>query len=55
MKCQLETQNLPKLTNPAFADNASFGAPSNSLGGEEDHRQGGALLSPAVLLASMNS
>lgn len=54
-KYQLNIQAVPKLTNPAFADNASFGAPSSSWGGEEDHKQGGALLSPAVRLASTNS
>ena len=46
---------LPKETNPAFADNASAGASFNSRGGLGDHKQGGALLSPAVCLASTNS
>lgn len=46
---------LPKVTNPAFADNAFSGAPLSSIGGEGDHKQGGALLSPAVRLASTNS
>ena len=46
---------IPKETNPAFADDASTGAPFSSEGGEEDHEQGGALISPAVCLASTNS
>jgi hypothetical protein len=46
---------LPKETNPAFADNASAGASFNSSGGVGDHKQGGALLSPAARLASTNS
>lgn len=54
-KPNLILQTLPKDTNPAFADNASSGAPFNSRGGEGDHKQGGALLSPAVRLASTNS
>lgn len=46
---------LPKLTYPAFADNASAGAPFSSCGGDEDQEHGGALLSPEVRLASTNS
>lgn len=47
--------DIPKVTNPAFADKASTGAPSSSRGGLEDHKQEGALWSPAVRLASTNS
>jgi hypothetical protein len=46
---------LPNVTNPALANNASAGAPFTSGGGEGDHKQEGALLSPAVRLASTNS
>lgn len=46
---------LPKVTNPAFADKASPAVPFNSTGGDGDHRQGGALFSPAVCLAPTNS
>lgn len=47
--------DVPIVTKPAFADNASAGAPFNSRGGVGDHKQRGALLSPAVRLASTNS
>lgn len=47
--------SLPNETKPAFADRACSGASFSSLGGEEDHKQAGALLSPAVRLASTNS
>lgn len=46
---------LPNVTNPAFANSASPGAPFSSRGGEEDHKQEGTLLSPAVRLASTHS
>lgn len=46
---------LPNLTNPAFAVNAWGGTPFNSRGGDSDHIQGGALLSPGERLASTNS
>lgn len=46
---------LPKVTNPAFAVRAWAGAAFNSRGGVADHIQEGALLRPAVLLASTSS
>lgn len=50
-----EVIGLPKLTYPAFADNDSGAASLSSWGGVRDHEQGGALLSPALRLASTNS
>lgn len=47
--------DIPKITNPAFTDSASEEASFNSSGGVGDHEQGGALLSPAIRLASINS
>lgn len=51
---QIVFLTLPKVTNPAFADNASP-VPRNSSGAEGDHIQSGAVLRPAVRLASTNS
>lgn len=52
---ELSFQEIPKVTNPAFASSASAEASFNSEGGVGDHVQRGALFSPGVRRASTNS
>jgi hypothetical protein len=48
-------RGVPKETKPELASKAWAGAPFSSRGGDGDHRHGGAVLSPADRLASINS